>query len=241
MEISAEQHRAALDWIDLSSLLRKNRHQAQQTELVAELKELASEHQQRTAQREKLMQLLAGAEAELQQAEAAVETKSAAIAAEEAKLNAGTGLTSKDLLALQGDIEVARTKLDELEETQLEAMDKRDQLLAKKEALEARAREIAARGKELQEQRKATAAQLDAEAADLTAQLGETLQDIGPELGPKISAAVQRGSAGIAVIRAGACGACGNGLSGSVLNEIAQSSATAVFQCEDCEAFLIKA
>lgn len=69
------------------------------------------------------------AEAELKKAEADVEQVASRIERDEARLNSGTGL-SKDLMALQKDIESLNKRRSDLEDVELEVLERLDTLRA---------------------------------------------------------------------------------------------------------------
>ena len=73
------------------------------------------------------------AEAELKRAEADVEQVASRIARDEARLNSGTGL-SKDLVALQKDIASLNKRRSDLEDAELEVMERLDSLRARQAA-----------------------------------------------------------------------------------------------------------
>ena len=73
------------------------------------------------------------AEAELKRAEADVEQVANRIERDEARLNSGTGL-SKDLVALQKDIASLNKRRSDLEDVELEVLERLDSLRARQAA-----------------------------------------------------------------------------------------------------------
>ncbi|MYM18997.1 hypothetical protein GSY69_03130 [Brevibacterium sp. 5221] len=240
MKLDSQAAGAVAAWIDIAGRLRRNRHEAQQADLLERLRTVAAEHKE-TAQ------TIAAGEAreaerqqELAEREAEVAKRRAQIEAMEAKLQAGEGLTSKDLVALQGDIATSQGLLGESEEGELAAIEALEKTQERLATLRARAQELAAQGGRLQAERKETAERLDAERADLSAQLEAQASLIPVEFRAQIEGNAAQGGVGAALISAGACGACGTAFSGRTAAAVAEAPGGQTFVCEECEVPLVK-
>lgn len=235
MELTEQQHAAALEYASLSAQIRRNRAAAQQKERVARLQELAEDHRTLAAQAKDVR-----AEIESHQKEARAAGAQAAdgrMKAEsmESKLNAGVGLTSRDLVALQADIESVRAVVGQAEDRELQALESAESAEAQLEQLRRRAEEIASEGKAEGQRRQEEAARLDGEHAQLVEQIQAKLSEL-----PAGAASIIR-SSGIGVLAAGACGACGAALSGVQADAVRNAKRTWAFQCEDCESLVVQA
>lgn len=238
MELTADQHQAAREYTDVHARLRKNRSEAKQAALMEELTAVVSQHKEATGVLASLKAQLASTQKDVRAVAARVADQEAHIQAETARLNAGTGLTSKDLVALDAEIEHAKTRLHATEEEELELLRAEEDCTSQIAATEEKLRAIAARGTQLQEQRATQATTLDAQARELNAQLATLLSRMG-EFGTRVKQMASDG-AGVAILRTGACGACGNALSGTALHALTNAGTLAVAQCEECEAYIIQ-
>lgn len=239
MHLTDTAHRALLDWIDLSARLRKNAHAAQQTELLEQLRGLAGEHK---ANAERIAALEATRTAEAERAaalESDVAARSATIERMEARLASGEGLTSRDLVALQGDIASAKSARESVEEDQLTSLGTVEEQDAEIAGLRTEGAGIAARGRDLQLERKARAEELSAEAAELENERAGRAEELPDDLRQRVTAKESAGRVGAAVLTHGACGACGDELSGVARDAISGAEPGTVVECDSCETLLV--
>lgn len=240
MLLTDAEHRTLLDWIDVSAQLRKVTHAAKQAELVEQLRTLAAEHKATADQIAMLEEKRAERDGRASALEKDVAARTATIAKMEGRLNSGEGLTSRDLIALQGDIETARTTRGQVEDEQLRTLGDVEDIDAELEAARGKSAQIAARGRDLQTERKTRAAELDAAAADLATQRAQQEAALPDAVRQAVKAREAAGGAGAAVIVHGTCGACGAALSGMARDRIAGAEPGETTTCEDCETLLIR-
>ncbi|WP_349827712.1 zinc ribbon domain-containing protein [Brevibacterium litoralis] len=239
MELDEAQQKALVAWLDDRAALRRNRTEAKQEDLLARLKATAEDHTARTkalqaatAEKETLEERIAALQAD-------IDARGKRIAEMETALNAGTGLTSKDLVALQHDIESARAALSAQEDEELVAMDELETLDARIDTEKAELSEVAATGKALQQEKAATQQRLDAEAAEITQRLAADLAGLPEGFAADLRAREAAGGATAGLVKAGACGACGQEFSGVAKDALTHASPGTVLTCEECEAYLL--
>jgi uncharacterized protein len=240
MHLSDAEHRALLDWIDLSTQLRKVTSAAKQAELVERLRTLAAEHKAngaRIAELESERSVKAEQAADLERDVAA---RGRAIIDLESKLNAGVGLTSRDLLALQRDIDSARASRATREDEQLELLGEVEELDAELSRLREAGVELAGEGRKLQAERAARAAELDAETAQLRSQRATREGELPAALRSRVSAREAAGEVGAALVVQRSCGACGAELSGMAQSRLTSGEQGETVECEECEAVLVR-
>lgn len=231
---------AAGELVELLKSQRRNRHEAQQTELKARLAELAAEHKEANARVETLTADLATEQREQRDVAGQVAAADAKIQTMETRLAAGEGMTSRDLLALQADIDSAKARRAGLEDRELAAMERIEDLEAKVAAAKEDAGRIAAEGQAAQRERKEAAARLAADAEDLATRIAQRLDALPGLVTAKIRADLDGGGVGLAAISGGACGSCGEAFSGATAATVNAAAAGTVFSCEACEAPLLK-
>lgn len=240
MKLSEAQVANAAQWIDLGAQMRRNRHSAKQTQTVETLHTLAARHKELSAGIAAGVEREAQREAAVAAAEAVVARRQKQIAGMEAKLNSGDGLTSRDLVALQADIETTRGLLDSEETAELHEIERLELTEAKIAQLRAEAAEVAATGAQLQKERTSVAAQLDAQLADLTAQRARHFDELPAQVQSEVEQGLKNGSQGLTGVSQGACGACGTTLSGSAASQFSSAERGELLRCDECEVLLVK-
>ncbi|GAA2009365.1 zinc ribbon domain-containing protein [Brevibacterium samyangense] len=237
--LDTDGHTALLAWIDLSARLRRNAADAGQKDLLERLRALAGEHKARTAaiERSEAEREAAGVRAAAVQGD--LDARGARITEMEAALHSGEGLTSKDLVALQADIAVAREKLEALEEEELGVMEEIETLEASITEARSALAEVASRGRELQAERTRTAERLTQEAEAFRTERGAVESRIPEPLVARLRRREAEGSIPAAELRGGACGACGEMLSAVQADAVRGAAPGTVFECETCEAVLV--
>ncbi|MGV9182329.1 zinc ribbon domain-containing protein [Arcanobacterium canis] len=109
---------AALD-SKIGQLRRENHHHPLRTELATVVNQIAATGREIAAAEEKVAQ----ANMEVEQADAATEKLTTVIRDKESKLAAGVGMDSRQLLALQKEIDDARARLEQAEERDFAALE----------------------------------------------------------------------------------------------------------------------
>lgn len=234
MELTSDQHAAAIDCADLIVGLRRNRKAVEQEERTARLRELAREHKGLAAKAAEVRTRLEDAQKEARTASAEVADAQARAADMEARLNAGEGMTSRDLVALQGDIEKVKAAAERSEESELAALDRAEAAETELAELKKRASAVGKEGNALRAEREDEAHRLEAEKSELQAQLDQRIAQL-----PDEAASIVRED-GVGVLSGGACGACGAALSGVQADTVRNSQRTVAFTCEDCEALILQ-
>ena len=177
---------------------------------------------------------------EVAKAEADVQLVRDRAARDRARLDSGTG-SAKDLQALQHELESLARRQAELEDVELEVMERAEdaesaanQLAAERETLSAQLAEATAA-------RDAALAELDAEAARVAAPRADTVAGVGEDLVAlyeKIRA--QNGGVGAAALRQRRCGGCQLELNNVDMNRIKAAAPDEVLRCEECRRILVR-
>lgn len=158
----------------------------------------------------------------------------------QARLDAGQG-TAKELEALQHELISLRKRQSDLEDAELELMER-------KEAAQAALAEATARLEKATHNRDAVSARRNAALAEITAEEDRRRSEREPivakipadllALYEKIRA--DQGGIGAAVLRARRCEGCRLELAGSDLDMIRKSTPDEVVRCENCRRILIR-
>jgi len=177
---------------------------------------------------------------EVSKAEADVQLVRDRAARDQARLDSGTG-SAKDLQALQHELESLSRRQSELEDVELEVMERAEaaesaatQLAAERDVLARQVAEAAAA-------RDAALAGLDREATTVAAPRADTVAGVGEDLVTlydKIRA--QSGGVGAAALRQRRCGGCQLELNNVDMNRIKAAPADEVLRCEECRRILVR-
>lgn len=236
--LTGEQTQALRAWIDESGHVRALQHEAKQTERLERLRALAQEHAEAKAALEQHTQTHQEHVKAARDAENRADDLRERVARTETKLNDGTGLTSRDLLSLQDEIAGLQSTIETVELEEMEELEAADAAQAEVNSSRMQAEEIAERGRLLQQERAREGARVAEELAAHQATRESLLQQIPAALHPRLQAEGDYPAA--ALVTTGACGACGNQLSGVVADMYRNLDAGGVLDCDDCGALLLK-
>jgi len=177
---------------------------------------------------------------ELAKAELDVEQVRTRAQRDQARLDAGQG-TAKDMQALTHELEALARRQGELEDVELEIMERLEAHDADLTELEARARNAADDHAAALAERDAAFAEIDAEASQVrsardaeAAQVSESLLALYERL------RAQHGGVGAAMLRGTRCEGCRLDLNAGDVAVIRAASEDAVVRCEECGRILVR-
>jgi predicted nucleic acid-binding Zn-ribbon protein len=177
---------------------------------------------------------------ELTKAEADVEQVRQRAARNQARLDAGQG-SAKDLQAMQHELESLARRQSDLEDVELEVMERAEQADAAITALRAEADELAQRHGELTERRDGALAVIDEEREKVISQRAGLAAGLDAgllALYEKIRE--QQGGVGAAALRSRRCEGCRLELNTTELGRIRSAPADEVLRCEECRRILVR-
>jgi uncharacterized protein len=177
---------------------------------------------------------------ELRKSEADVQQVRDRAARDEARLNSGTG-TAKDLQALQHELESLARRQRELEDIELDVMERAEAIDSDLAELQAGSDRLTAQIADVESSRDAALADLDAEAA----RVGDPRTDVEGEVGDDLVALYDKirathGGLGAAPLRQRRCGGCQLELNAVDLGRIRSAPEDEVIRCEECRRILVR-
>lgn len=157
-----------------------------------------------------------------------------------ARLVQGSG-PARELTALQHELESLTRRQNELEDAELEVMERREQAQA---ALDG----VAARLASARERRAEAQARRDSAIAEITEQEGDRVMARGPlvaQLPVDLISLYERirgesGGLGAALLRSGRCGGCRLELSGTERARVRAAPPDEVVRCDDCRRIMVR-
>ena len=177
---------------------------------------------------------------EVAKAEADVQLVRDRAARDRSRLDSGQG-TAKDLQAIQHEVESLARRQNELEDIELEVMERAEALEARVRELEAARAGLAIRVDELSAARDKALAQLDSEVAQLQSSRANVVPGVGEDLlalYEKIRAS--SGGTGAAALRQRRCDGCRLELNPVDIDRIAAADDDEVLRCEECRRILVR-
>ena len=177
---------------------------------------------------------------EVRKAEADVQLVRDRAARDQARLDAGTG-TAKDLQAIQHELTSLARRQNELEDVELEVMERAEAAEHDVAELERGMAELDERIAALAASRDEALATLDAEAQQVGGPRGEVSSEVGEDLVAlyeKIRTSA--GGTGAAALRQRRCGGCQLELNPVDLQRIRVADEDEVIRCEECRRILVR-
>ena len=177
---------------------------------------------------------------EVRKADADVQQVRDRAARDQARLDAGTG-TAKDLQAIQHELASLARRQGELEEIELEIMERAEAAEGDVAELERGRGELTTRIEALEAARDAALATLDAEAAEVAAPRAGVVEEVGADLVAlyeKIRAT--SGGSGAAALRQRRCGGCQLEINPVEIQRLRTAPEDEVVRCEECRRILVR-
>jgi uncharacterized protein len=177
---------------------------------------------------------------EVDKAEADVQLVRERAARDRARLDAGTG-SAKDLQAISHELSSLARRQGELEDVELEVMERAESLSRHVSSLEAERRDLASRLEEAVAVRDAAMGEYAAERDRLVARREAALGGVGEEL-LALYERIRRsnGGVGAAELSQRRCGGCHMELNQVDMNRITAAPADEVLRCEECGRILVR-
>jgi predicted nucleic acid-binding Zn-ribbon protein len=177
---------------------------------------------------------------EVEKSEADVQLVRDRAARDRARLEAGTG-SAKDLQALQHELTSLSRRQSELEDIELEVMERAEALGEHVTVLERDQHELAGRLGAAAESRDAAMGEYASERDSVAGRRAATVAAVGEDL-VALYERIRSGHAGIgaAELRQRRCGGCHIELNQVDMNRITQAAADEVLRCEECGRILVR-
>jgi uncharacterized protein len=184
---------------------------------------------------------LADLDRELARAEKDVEQVRVRIGKDNERLNAGQVSNARELESLQSEVASLRRRQSDLEEVELDLMERREAAQALRDGAAAEAAKVAADTAEVTGRRDAALAEIGEQAAKATAARTTAAADVPADL-LALYDKIRASSAGLgaAPLRRGQCGGCREMLSTVELNEVRAAAPDEVIRHEECRRILVR-
>lgn len=177
---------------------------------------------------------------EIAKAEADVQLVRDRSARDQARLTAGTG-SAKDLQALQHEVASLARRQSELEDVELEVMERAEALQGSVDGLVAQRGELTAQVDDAAAARDAAMGALDGEGGALSASREDVVAGVGAELvGLYEKIRASSGGTGAAALKQRRCEGCRLELNSVDMSRIRSAPEDEVLRCEECRRILVR-
>lgn len=147
----------------------------------------------------------------------------------------------KDLERMLHELESLGRRITDLEDVEIEVMERLEAVQTARTAAEAEAEKVASEFAEVEAKRDQRSAEIKAQGAEVTRERAQTAEGMPSDLMDlyaKLRA--QKGGVGVAALRRGQCGGCRLTLDASILASIRAAATDEVIRCEECGRILVR-
>lgn len=230
-----------LDVQDLDSLLDQLRHRLATLPETRQLAALSAERTEVDGQGRDVQIVLDDLTREQRKADADVEQVKTRRTRDQDRMDGGLITNPKDLERMQQELVSLNRRISELEDTELDVMERLETAQTERAGLRARVAEIDAQAADLAASRDAKAGAVTAQAESATRERQVTAEGVPADLLASYEKIrVQKGGVGAARLRQRRCGGCSLELTAADLGSIAKASTDEVLRCEECNRILVR-
>jgi predicted nucleic acid-binding Zn-ribbon protein len=234
-----EAQRRLLDLQALDTQLAQLAHRRRTLPQHAELERLEREASALADQRVRAQVTVDDLDRDIERIERDVEQVRARAARDQARLDVGTG-PAKELEALQHELGTLARRQRELEDVELELMEKREEAAAVVAGADERLATARARLDEVAKRRADLLADIAKDEEFRQAGRGPLAADLPPDLVKLYEQIRAQTGIGAALLRAGRCEGCHLDLAGSERARLRAAAPDAVVRCDECRRILVR-
>jgi predicted nucleic acid-binding Zn-ribbon protein len=230
-----------LDVQELDTRLDTLRHQVANLPETAELRRLSAEIGELRASEGALRTEVDDLTRDQRRADADVEQVKARRARDQQRLDSGAISNPKDLERLQHELVSLDRRVSELEDAELEVMERLETAQATLTDVRSRMQQVATAGRELTTVREDRIAAIQSEAEKVTRERSDAVAELPAELVALYERLrQQKGGVGAAHLRARRCDGCSLELDSAELARISAQRSDEVVHCEECGRILVR-
>lgn len=237
----AEQQLRLLDLQALDSRADQLARQRQEHPTVARLVELTSQADQISTRMTSAEDAVQEAATGLRVAEREAEDVTRRQKRDQQRLDAGSVSSPRELESLQHEIATLQAKLDEIETTELEAMEQLDTAQAEVARLREQASAVEASREQTQSEQDEAWAAIDGELSAISSERAALVAELDADLVTRYERSrAQHGGVGVGALRHGRCEGCRLSLTPADLARANAAPADALVRCEECGRLLVR-
>lgn len=239
MKADPQSQRRLLDLAELDTSLAQLAHRRRNLPEYAELDRLDRELAALEDERVRAQVAVDDLDRDIARVDRDVEQVRARADRDRARLDAGTG-PAKELEALQHELGTLARRQAELEDAELELMEKREQAQSQLDDVLGRLAQAREAHTQTVQRRDAALAEIDKDTDQKTSARAPLVAELPADLVALYEKVRESTGIGAALLRHGRCGGCRLELSGSEKSRVRSAPADEVIQCEECRRILVR-
>jgi predicted nucleic acid-binding Zn-ribbon protein len=230
-----------LDVQELDSRQDQLRHRLATLPQIAELKELTAQRRSVEDRARDARILVDDLTREQKRADADVEQVKARRKRDQDRMEQGLISNPKDLERMQGELVSLERRISELEDVELEVMEKLEEAQGDLDGFTRQLAEYDEKIAAATSTRDEASAEIEQQLAEAAGKRQQTAEGMPEDLMTLYTRLRdQKGGVGAAALRARSCGGCSLQLNSSELAEIAKTPSDEVLRCEECNRILVR-
>jgi uncharacterized protein len=234
-----ESQRRLLDLQALDTALAQAAHKKRTLPEHAEVERLTKEAQALTDERATAQVAVDDLDRDIERIERDVEQVRTRADRDQKRLDAGTG-TAKELEATQHELATLARRQRELEDVELELMERREEAAATLSGVEGRLAAVQAARQETLARRDETVSGIDRDVEFRRSGRGPLVADLPADLIKLYEQIRESTGMGAALLQHGRCGGCRLELSGGEKTRVRAAAPDEVVRCEECRRILVR-
>lgn len=230
-----------LELAELDAKLTKAQYRLERLPLLATVAEVDEKVKALRHDEVAYITLLADLELDISKAEEDVDVVRKRVSKDQELLNSGAISDSKQLSELQHEVGSLGRRQSDLEDAEMELLQKQEELNAKLSDIRSKQTEVAAELSTLQDELAAQEHEIRAEMEVLETSRGDLLPNIEPEL-VNLYERIRRDNDGVgaALLQQRKCTGCGMQLAPTAVSAARVASSDQLIRCEECKAILVR-
>jgi predicted nucleic acid-binding Zn-ribbon protein len=236
-----EEQRRLLDLQQVDSRMDALDQQWRSHPAVQAIIDLTERADQLTAELAEADESVSGARSRVRAAEREADEIKAKQRKDQARLDAGQVSSPRELQSLQHEIETLQGRLDDVETTELEAMEELDDAEAGQSTVRTNLAAVAADRQRHEAELAESRASIDVERETLAADRAEVVAALSEELLARYERSrAQHGGVGAGALRNGRCEGCRLALTPADLSRVRTAAPDELLRCEECGRLLVR-
>ncbi|MGH3734346.1 MAG: zinc ribbon domain-containing protein [Micromonosporaceae bacterium] len=239
MKAAPDAQRRLLDVQAIDTSLAQLAHRSRNLPEHAELDKQAEQLQVLSDDRAKALVAVDDLDRDIARMERDVDQVRQRAAKDQSRLDSGSG-AAKELESLQHELATLARRQTELEDAELELMERRETAQSELDAIDARIANLTEEHRATEQRRDTTVAEIAAERERLDSERGPLVGSLPEDLVALYEKIREQSGQGAALLRARRCEGCHLELSGGDMGKVRAAAEDEVVRCEECRRILVR-
>lgn len=239
MKADPEAQRRLLDVQAIDTALAQLAHKRKNLPELAQLDKLAREISARSDERVRAQVDVDDLDRDIAKQEREVDTVRQRLAKDRQRLDEGR-LPARELTAIQHEVGALQRRQSDLEDVEIELMERREQAQATLDGIEARLQDAGKERDDMEGAKDQKLAEITRDAEWKASARKPLIADLPAELVTLYEKIREGGGIGAALVRHGRCGGCRLELAGADRGRVKAAPADEIVRCEECRCIMVR-